>query len=243
MSYLLPYSLLCQGANETHQAYLDAKPFPHGIIDGLIPEAVLRAVLEEFPSPDSDYWKQPDTEHTQGKQVVNVPVGQFKDQSLGPVTRQLLWELQAEPFLYFLRMLTGIEGLVGDPYLVEGGLHQIKPGGFLDAHADFSHHHYTGLQRRVNVLIYLNEGWQEEYGGILKLYSRDGQAVQQIIPDANRTVIFSTSETSFHGHPEPLTCPPDRTRKSIALYYYTAPTGEPSHRAIFLNTLREEVTA
>ena len=34
-------------------------------------------------------------------------------------------------------------------------------------------------------------------------------------------VIFSTNDFSNHGHPNPVTCPIDSSRKSIALYYFS----------------------
>ena len=37
----------------------------------------------------------------------------------------------------------------------------------------------------------------------------------------NRAVVFNTTDWSWHGHPEPLRCPPGWTRRSIALYYYS----------------------
>jgi hypothetical protein len=47
------------------------------------------------------------------------------------------------------------------------------------------------------------------------------RAERKILPVFNRCAIFNTTSTSYHGHPTPLACPPDRTRKSIASYYYT----------------------
>lgn len=94
------------------------------------------------------------------------------------------------------------------------------------------------LDRRINMLVYMNEGWREEWGGHLELWNADMTACRQrILPTLNRTVIFSTTDTSFHGHPHPLTSPPGMTRKSISLYYYTAgrPDEErsPAHDTIF----------
>ncbi|MNC87582.1 hypothetical protein D3C83_33160 [compost metagenome] len=34
-------------------------------------------------------------------------------------------------------------------------------------------------------------------------------------------MLFDTSNFSYHGHPRPLACPPERSRKSVALYYYS----------------------
>jgi Rps23 Pro-64 3,4-dihydroxylase Tpa1-like proline 4-hydroxylase len=139
----------------------------------------------------------------------------------------------------FLAILTGIKGVIPDPYFVGGGLHQIKPGGKLAVHADFNHHEKLNLERRINVLIYLNKDWKEEYGGHFELWNKEmTRAEQKVLPVFNRCAIFSTTSISYHGHPNPLACPPDRTRKSIATYYYS--NGRPeeevrdSHSTLFV---------
>jgi Rps23 Pro-64 3,4-dihydroxylase Tpa1-like proline 4-hydroxylase len=132
--------------------------------------------------------------------------------------------------LNFLEILTGIKGVIPDPYYVGGGLHQIKPGGNLEVHADFNLHTKLKLDRRINVLVYMNKDWHEEYGGHFELWNKDMTAAEQkILPLFNRCAIFSTTSTSYHGHPTPLSCPPDRTRKSIATYYYS--NGRPEEEA------------
>jgi Rps23 Pro-64 3,4-dihydroxylase Tpa1-like proline 4-hydroxylase len=130
----------------------------------------------------------------------------------------------AEPsvFIDFLETLTGITGLLPDPHLWGGGLHQIQRGGFLKVHADFNRHERLDLDRRLNLLVYLNKDWKEEYGGQLELWSRDMKRCEErVLPVFNRCVVFSTTDTSYHGHPDELTCPEGWTRKSMALYYYT----------------------
>ena len=122
--------------------------------------------------------------------------------------------------------ISGITGLLPDPYLAEGGYHISSSGGFLDIHADFSHHDYLGLERRLNLLFYFNENWQESFGGALGLYDADLKLKQQILPIANRVAIFTTSDESFHGFPEPMELPEDINRVSLALYYYSVPTSE-----------------
>jgi len=78
------------------------------------------------------------------------------------------------------------------------------------------------LRRRMNVIIYLNRDWQEEYNGALELWSRDmTHAVKRITPLWNRCVIFNTDADSWHGHPDPLAAPEGVFRRSVALYYYT----------------------
>ena len=116
--------------------------------------------------------------------------------------------MSSPPVLRFLEALTGIEGLIPDPYFGGAGPHQILPGGFLKVHADFNWHPLLKLDRRLNLLVYLNKDWREEYGGQLELWDRDmARCERQILPVFNRTVVFSTTDFSFHGHPRPLACP------------------------------------
>ena len=163
--------------------------------------------------------------------------------SFGPTTRALFYQVNASLFLWFLEQLTGVPGLIPDPHLRGGGLHEIKRGGALGVHADFNFYQRLNLYRRLNLLVYLNENWQEAWGGELELWDRTGtRCVQRISPVFNRAVIFDTSNFSYHGHPRPLQCPEERSRKSLALYYYTvdAPADDDRtpHTTVFVNTQR-----
>lgn len=205
-----------------------AEPFPHIVVDDLIDAAVLDAVVREFPSPEQIRWEEFD--RSTELKLANADVS-----LMGPVTRQLLNELNAQVFVSFLEAVTGIEGLVPDPHLEGGGLHQIRAGGFLKVHADFNRHDRLLLDRRLNVLLYLNKDWPDSYGGALELWDREmTTCAHRIPPRFNRMVVFATTDFSYHGHPEPLTCPPDRARRSLALYYYT--NGRPRHEVTAAHT-------
>jgi len=141
---------------------------------------------------------------------------------MGNATMLLLHQLNSSTFLNFLESLTGIQGIIPDPHFNGGGLHQIERGGYLKIHVDFNRHKRLKLDRRLNLLLYLNRDWQEEYGGHLELWDRDmNRCHQRILPIFNRCVIFNTNDFSYHGHPDPITCPEGMTRKSLALYYYS----------------------
>ena len=218
-------------ADGKSDAYASARPFPHVVIDDLLPEEVLEEVLAEFPSPEQADWFAFDS-------PLERKLATKDDAAMGEATRHVLAELNSAAFVDFLERLTGIDGLVPDPHFVGGGLHQIERGGHLKVHADFNRHPRTSLERRLNLLVYLNRDWKDEYGGALELWNREMTAPEaQILPLFNRCVVFSTTDTSFHGHPEPLTCPEGMTRKSMALYYYSkdppseAPGGE--HNTLF----------
>src|SRR4051795_519961 len=202
-------------AEDRREAYASAHPYPHTLFDDFLPEGTLEAVLAEFPRPKGADWFAFDS-------ATERKLATKDDTLMGPATRRLLAELNSGPFIDFLERLTGIEGLIPDPHFVGGGLHQIERGGHLKVHADFNRHPRTELERRLNVLIYLNRNWKDEYGGAFELWNEDmTAAVQKVMPYFNRCVVFSTTSTSYHGHPEPLACPEGQTRKSMALYYYS----------------------
>jgi hypothetical protein len=200
--------------------YRSARPFPHVVIDGFFTPDVLRTVVTEIPSPLHEperLFRRHEPGLTHGKFA-------FRDiPNLGAASRSLIDTLNAEPFVEFLSTLTAIPGLISDPSLEGGGFHQIVRDGMLHVHADFNIHPVLRAQRRVNLLLYLNEGWHAEWGGALELWPQDMSAPARVIlPLFNRMIIFGTTDTSYHGHPEPLACPPDVVRRSLALYYYTA---------------------
>lgn len=200
------------------EAYRSADPFPHIVIDDLFNADALRDVVAEVPSPLE----------TQGLFSAELPRLQenkfaFRDVAkLGPNSLRLINYLGCKPFLDYLTAVTGIEGLIPDPYLQGAGFHQILRGGKLSVHADFNIHKQTQLYRRINVLIYLNESWDTAWGGDLELWTTDmARCARTVAPVFNRMVVFSTTPNSYHGHPDPLDCPPNVVRRSLALYYYT----------------------
>ena len=218
-------------AAESASKYASGNPFPHIYFDNFLPPEVAEAVLAEFPKPADIDW------HNYNRQT-EIKLVCADETKFGQVTRQLFYQFHSIPFLNFLQKLTGIDNLIPDPLLRGGGLHQIRRGGLLKLHADFNKHDSTFLDRRINVLLYLNKDWEEEFGGYLELWDKDTRFCgDKILPVFNRLAIFTTTSESFHGHPDPLNCPEDMTRKSLALYYYTngRPKGEDDgiHTTIF----------
>jgi Rps23 Pro-64 3,4-dihydroxylase Tpa1-like proline 4-hydroxylase len=218
----IPFDRLLTQGRDLRASYASAQPFPHVVIDDFLPPAILEQVLAEFPGPDAIDWKR-------FKDGTGRKLATREEAQLGPATRAFLHNLNSSRFLRFLEELTGIDGLLPDPHFEGGGLHQIERGGYLKIHADFNRHEKLKLDRRLNILIYMNKDWREEYGGHLELWSTDmRECVKRVLPVFNRCVVFSTTDNSFHGHPEALTCPEGASRKSVALYYYSngRPTNE-----------------
>lgn len=227
-------------ALQHREEYASNTPFPHIAIDNFFPEFVLDNVLKEFPKPDDIEWQR-------FKNSAEKKLASRHEQQMGDATRLLLYQLNSATFISFLETLTGIEGLIPDPHFEGGGLHQIEPGGFLKMHVDFNKHAKLKLDRRLNLLVYLNKDWQEEYGGCLELWDSEmTRCEKKILPIFNRFVVFSTTDFSYHGHPDPLACPEGRTRKSLALYYYSngrpaEEVKEQAHSTIFLARPNESI--
>ena len=205
-------------ADAYSSVYAQNQPFPHILIRRFFDEAYLQAVTEEIPSPLT----YRDLFHADVKDLQENKFAWRDVSKLGQRSHEFLGFLASKPFLEFLSVVTGIKGLMPDPYLWGAGFHQILRGGKLAVHADFNVHPVSQLYRRVNLLLYLNKDWHEDWGGDLELWNHDmSECARKIPPHFNNMVIFNTTENSFHGHPDPLNCPPNVVRRSLALYYYT----------------------
>jgi hypothetical protein len=202
-------------AADLSPVYAAAQPFPHIVIDDFLPAAAAEEVYASFTSFDRDVWRR--SEHPNSIKLACNKLEQMPEPIQGTLTF-----FNTAGLMESVSAITGVEGLVADPRFEGGGMHLIKRGGFLRIHADFNYHRRLQMDRRLNLLLYLNKEWKDEYGGHLELWSRDmSRCVQRIAPLFNRCVIFSTTDFSYHGHPDPLACPPELTRKSLAVYYYT----------------------
>lgn len=209
-------------------AWKAAKPFNHLVIDDFLSPQVAQAVAAEFPSFDSDEWRS-----------YNNPLEVKKLQNhwdkFGPTTYRLFAFLNSQSFIARLQLLTECE-LYADVGLNGGGLHTHSQGGKLNTHLDYSIHPKLRLERRLNLLIYVTPDWINSWGGRLGLWEKDarghapGRLIESIDCRFNRAVLFDTTQDSWHGLPEPITCPTGVTRNSLAVYYLCQPRVEASDR-------------
>jgi Rps23 Pro-64 3,4-dihydroxylase Tpa1-like proline 4-hydroxylase len=191
---------------------------PHAVIDGLLDAAAvdglgldddLRAVLRSDALGRYEYVNQ-STESTVGPGA------------LPPAVRAIVDALHGPRFVAWLSALTGIPGLLPDPDLGNGGVFLLRPGGFMNLHHDDTIHPFrrTWL-RRVNLVLYLNKGWREEYQGHLELWSRDGERLLRRVSPVFNRCFLSAVERNTHGMPDAVRCPAGDARKSLSLWYYT----------------------
>lgn len=207
-------------------AYQRNEPYPNIALDNFLTPPAAEAAMAAFPSVTDAGWIH--YVHVNEKKH-----GLNKMELLPTPIQAVIREMNSPRFVAYLSQLTGIPNLLADDSLEGGGLHQSKRNGFLNVHADFTvHPHRRNWRRRVNLLIYLNKDWQPDYRGDLELWDRQMKGVvRKIAPIFNRCAIFNTDQDSYHGLPDPILCPDDMTRKSIALYYFTEETTAPTLRA------------
>lgn len=210
------------------EKYQSGKPYHHICLDDFLPMNIIekvRADLADMPEAERSF----DAAQERFK-------SQYNPDRLPEYSRALFHAFNSRPFLLFLEEMTGIPGLIPDPYFVGAGIHKTLTGGHLDIHADFNLHPHMKVERRLNILIYLNPEWKEEYGGSFEIWENDmSKKVASFAPTENRMCCFSTGSDTFHGNPEPVNHPDGLPRQSIALYYYTATWDESRvrHSTIF----------
>jgi Rps23 Pro-64 3,4-dihydroxylase Tpa1-like proline 4-hydroxylase len=206
-------------AEELHAVFSANTPFPHVVIDGFLPNTLISALVDEFPNPDDRSW---DRSFVEGIQVKLRSNWQSED-DISPNTADVVHFFNSGSFMKCLSTITGVKRLISDPYFTGGGRNCILPGGLLDIHADGNWHDEMGVHRRLNAILYLNENWDDNWGGHFELWDKElTDCVKSISPLANRLLIFETHDFTYHGHPNPLGCPDGNSRKSLIFYYYTA---------------------
>lgn len=204
-------------------------PYKHLVVDNFLPEIMAKNCLEGFPSPDKPDWDKANDADIEIKLRSNWQ-SEF-DIPDGIVDTVRL--MNSAPFLLALSEIFAIKKIVPDQYFTGGGLNITMPGGLLDVHVDGNYHDATGLNRRINAILYLNPSWQDGWGGEFGIYDDKGEnCVKKIAPLYNRLVVFDTHDKSYHGLPEPLNFPEGQCRKSIILYYYTKAERESENNII-----------
>lgn len=194
-------------------------PFKHLYIDNFFSPEFANALLDSFPDLDNkDLWDSSNDPEIEVKM-------RSKWQSEFDIPDTIVDAVRVLNSSLFLKTVSekfDIPKLMPDPYFTGGGLNVTVSGGLLDVHVDGNYHDASGLNRRINAIIYLNPGWQEGWGGEFGLYDETGdKLIKKIAPIHNRLVIFDTNDKSFHGLPDPLNFPEGHVRRSIILYYYT----------------------
>jgi Rps23 Pro-64 3,4-dihydroxylase Tpa1-like proline 4-hydroxylase len=220
--YLNP--IVSKNFDKLNDAYQSAEPFKHIVIDDFLKEEVANELAKLFPKFSDNFWYE--YNNPIEKKLASDDIRKFP-----PLLAKVIHALNSQDFLKKIEKLTSIKKLFSDPYLHGGGLHCSKRGGKLDIHVDYSIHPKLQMERRINLILYMTPNWQEEWGGFFEMWNNNiSKCEKKVMPKFNRAVIFNTDDSSLHGHPDPLTCPENISRNSIALYYLTEPRKNASLR-------------
>jgi Rps23 Pro-64 3,4-dihydroxylase Tpa1-like proline 4-hydroxylase len=217
-------------------------PYDYHVIENFLPEDTAEKVSSEFFEFDDDRWYCYDNP-LENKRTI-------QDWSRFPKhTYSLFQYLCSQEFVEFVKEVTGIQNLYPDYGLHGGGWHMHGRGGNLNVHKDYSIHPKLNLQRKLNLIIYLTKDWDTTWGGGLELWSHNQDKNRPLKKEKvveciyNRAVLFDTTQNSWHGLPNHLTCPENEYRKSLAIYYLTDPVGKVEERTRALYAPREEQEA
>lgn len=201
-------------AQELKEEFTSMIPFNHITIDDLFTQDLLNELYQNFPTPSDKVWWLYD--NPLEKKLAFNEIRQLPE-----IFHKFFEFMNSNEFVEFLQDISGLSGIIVDPKLNGGGLHQILQGGKLDIHEDYNIHKDLNAFRKINAILYLNPNWKNEYGGDLEIWDAEmTHCVKKISPQLGRLVIFRTDQTSNHGHPHPLSCPKNESRKSLATYYY-----------------------
>ena len=199
------------------EQFRSALPFPHVVLDSFLTPEYCQQLLDEFPPFHPKY-------AVDENGAIGGKASRNDIREIGPGYRKLDDLIQTRSFLDLMSAISGIPDLIYDPEYLGGGTHENLDGQSLDFHVDFNYHHIHRWHRRINLILFLNEHWEADWGGCLELRESPGDISQVIVPPGfNRAVIFETNEVSWHGFPK-ICLPKDTnlSRKSIALYFYTS---------------------
>ena len=197
--------------------YKAAQPFPHVCIENFLDKEAARVIAESYPTFETaNQLGRAFKAVNEAKKVQVTDYEKFPER-----VRQLADELAKPEFIARLEAITGIDGLLWDDGFAGGGMHMTASAGHLDVHVDFNYNEDIDLYRRLNLLVYLNEGWSPDWGGAVELWDQEvSQCHVSVLPELGRAVLFTTSDISYHGVTA-VTCPAAVARKSFAVYYYT----------------------
>ena len=194
------------------QEFRSSSVVKHVVIDGFLTDDAADRLLADFPQlsamPKSrDYMFSDKRElstldrHTETAQALHHAI-------------------VSDAFVQFLGRLVDDTVFI-DPEYTGGGFHAGAAGSFLDLHTDFNiHPAHPDWLRRLNILVYLNPGWEPGWGGELRLTDDPQVEGTTVAPLFNRCVIMESTSTSFHGYGR-LAFPEGQARRSIAAYAYS----------------------
>ncbi len=197
-----------------HQDYLHAQPCKHVVMDNFLRPEVAEQLFNNFPKLD--------TLNVKRKSLNEKKSEDYHFERFHPVFQDVKDVIMSAEFCHeLIGKITGLKGLFVTTDNTGAGVHQGGNGSYVDIHIDYNMSTKFNAWRRLNLLVYLNKDWQDEYGGALELWDKDMKNCDKmILPYFNRAVLFYTDENAPHGYRK-MSLPEGVTRKSFYSYFYT----------------------
>ena len=252
---MFDYEAFESKVEEVWESYNEQNPYPFAFFDGFFDDSLLDDINKEID--EANFAK--DVREIDGIEVKTR--SNFDDnEALPSATRRVFEIINGGKFLNIISKLTGISGLISDPYYDGGGINVIENHGTLAVHVDGTTQHRMQVARRINAILFLNDNWNADWNGYHEQWeylnkdlspfddNQKWRCVRKIFPKKNRLYVFTTNDHSWHGHAGVLKIPEGVQRRSLIAYYYTSSRPDSDlifeypHRALFINnekTLKE----
>ena len=198
--------------DELNDKFLNAEPYEHIIIENFLNKEYAEDIYNNFPNDIENWYKYINP--------IEVKYAYDDINKLPKCLKDIFYLLSTEQMIKIISKITNISNLEYDQYLHGAGLHSLPRNGRLHMHLDYEKHPYTGKQRRLNIILYMNKEWKEEWNGQTELWNKDmSECITKCPIKYNSALLFKTDEISWHGIPNKIMCPENIFRNSIAYYY------------------------
>jgi len=196
-----------------HTQFKQAKPWNYVVLKDFLTKEFADSLSNNFPPVDQFNVKR--------KSYNEAKAEEYHLERFHPDFTKLRDFLNSPAMSEWMGKVTGIKGMTSTYDALGTGLHQGVNGSFVDVHLDLNMNPGQNIQRHVNLLIYLNQNWKEEYGGALEVWDKDVKVCHdKVYPYHNTALIMITNDESYHGYSK-ISIPEDERRKSVYCYYYT----------------------
>ncbi|MDB3892261.1 2OG-Fe(II) oxygenase [Alphaproteobacteria bacterium] len=176
--------------------FLAGAPFPHLVLDDFLTEDFFSTVTSALNERKAmQMGKSFSTSVEMNKSISlnsEIPV---------PV-QKIVASLNSDEWIENFRRLTGIKSLLATKHgnTKLANYHEMNASGFLGSHVDHSHEPETGTPHVLNIIVYLSDDWDSDFGGNTLLFNRTGSRMEKRVEyKSNRALAFLHTPYSFHG--------------------------------------------
>lgn len=198
------------------EQFLNGKPFENLIIDNFLETSYAEKLSFLFPKNHDNwyYYENP----------IEVKYAFDNIEELPEELKNYFYYLSSSYIIQKIADITNISDLEYDEYLHGAGLHSHPRYGRLNVHLDYEKHPYSGKERRINIIFFLNKEWDNSWNGANELWGNcvSKDCIKKTQVKFNRAIIFKTNDISYHGLPKKIMCPENIFRNTLA-YYYVSP--------------------